>query len=240
MTEKITDNDLNNAADLLGRQLPKGAQELIDVLALDNKVPKWWCVCGMLMEAYIAGRMAAMTFDPDWHKGFRQPSGRCAMCHKNFEPKQIGQKYCTNECGNAAHLTSTLKSYEEQLEVERARVEAIKLKLPKTEHFRISVSGIISLEQLIGETKQEIQRLMGDLPTEEGGGEIKAGDDAPVDGSVAHKLDGAGDGLYTDPRVVEAREKRAAQTGEELVKTLRNRSVQAKRGQGESPPAHAG
>lgn len=227
----VTNEQLDAAAGLLMQQLPKGAQELVQILAMDNKVHQWWCVCGILMEAHIAGRLSSMTFDPDWRVGFKQHSGKCGMCHKEFEPSQIGQIYCSNECGSAATLMESLKAYEDQRVVEEARIEAVKLKYPKTLHPQISMAGLVDIDQLITDTKLQIQQLMGKIPTEAPNGTIKAGDDAPIDGSVADKFSGAGNGVHNDvkaAKAMEERDKAAEQspTAAERLTTIRNRRVQ--------------
>lgn len=228
----VSDVKLDEAAELLMQQLPAGANELLRVLSLDNKVSIWWCVCGVLMEAYIGGRLSAMTFDPDWHREFKQPSNVCAMCNKQFDPTQIGQVYCSNNCGNAAGLMESLKFYEEQRASEVERLDAIKARYPKSMHDQIYMAGLVDLDRMIEDTKQEINRLVGNVPTEEKGGNIKAGNDDPVVGPVADKLSAAGDGKHTDVTAAKVAERKSdtpePKKGEDRIKELRDRSVQAK------------
>ena len=101
---KISDEKLNAAAKMLIDQLPDHVGELVEVLTEEYQLPLWHLVDGILLEVHSEGRLSAFTIDPAWREALKQKMLRCQYedCGKLFQPKWIGQLYCSNACGNAA------------------------------------------------------------------------------------------------------------------------------------------
>ena len=101
MLDQITQDKLNDAANLLLDQIPQ-AKELTTILAEEHFAPIWKITCGVLLAAHLEGRLSAFYLDPAWEDGLRQKESTCKHCGKTFEPINIAQPYCSNKCGLAA------------------------------------------------------------------------------------------------------------------------------------------
>jgi hypothetical protein len=104
--KKLSEQDLNQASELLLKQLPDHISQLIMTIKQEYDVELWHLICGILLEVYSEGRISAFQLDPQWLDGLRQTTLICQECKKIFTPEQINQKYCSNECGLKAEKIS--------------------------------------------------------------------------------------------------------------------------------------
>lgn len=96
---KVDESKLNEAAALLMECIPDHASELVGELAKDYSLPIWQIFVGVVLESHIRGTLSGFTVDPAWTEGLKKYSYVCKLCGKDFVPKQFGQQYCSNECG---------------------------------------------------------------------------------------------------------------------------------------------
>lgn len=106
--DKINETKLNAAAKLLLDQLPDNCGELVYDIQKDYQLPLWHLLCGILLSMHQEGRLSAFTVDPSWKEGFRQESLQCQQCNKIFKPINIGQLFCSNDCGEQHELTKRI------------------------------------------------------------------------------------------------------------------------------------
>lgn len=102
--QPTTEAQLNIAAGLLLDKLPDHLIELFDTLCKDYLLERWKLVCGLLLEAYMNGRLTVFTIDPDWADVTSGKEPVCGQCKKVFRPERLGQKYCSNDCGTQAEI----------------------------------------------------------------------------------------------------------------------------------------
>jgi len=101
---KMTPERLNLAAEALLKQLPDHAGDLVVSLSKQFTLPIWQYVTGILLAVHLEGRLSEFRLDPAWKDGLKQNLLRCqwTACGKMFKPRHIGQKFCSNDCGNLA------------------------------------------------------------------------------------------------------------------------------------------
>ena len=95
------DDAANTILNLLQPSLKDYAFELADVVL---KIPRWQLLLGSMVAQYESGNLTAPSIDPSWRQvELLQKDSVCAnpLCGKIFSPKRFGQKFCSNECGNA-------------------------------------------------------------------------------------------------------------------------------------------
>jgi len=99
---KIDEATLNNYTKELMLCLPDHASEIITAVAEDYKHPIWMVFCGIVLEVHMQGMLSNFTVDPSWLEGIKQYDYVCKFCNKPFKPKNLGQLYCSNTCGEAS------------------------------------------------------------------------------------------------------------------------------------------
>ena len=94
---------LEEAANLLLTILPNSVRDYACELAdITLKIPRWQLLLGALMAQQESGTLAAPSIDPSWRQvELLIHTNTCEHCHKEFQPKRQGQKYCSNACGDA-------------------------------------------------------------------------------------------------------------------------------------------
>ena len=100
-TNKIDNNKLNSDAEELLLCMPEHVSELVHELSSDYFTQVWQIFCGVVLEVYMQGRLSNYTLDPAWADGLKQYDYRCKHCKKSFKPTNLGQVYCSNDCGVA-------------------------------------------------------------------------------------------------------------------------------------------
>ena len=101
-TNKVTDELLNKYSRELMLCLPDHASQLIEALAEDHLAPVWQVFCGIVLEVHMQGNLSNFTIDPAWAEGLKQYDYVCQYCGQAFKPVNLGQPFCSNECGQAA------------------------------------------------------------------------------------------------------------------------------------------
>jgi hypothetical protein len=94
--------DLDMAANLILQMIPPNfkllAEEVADVVL---KVPRWHLVAGLVLAMIEQGMVAIPSIDPGWgRESFNAKEVECEQCHAIFVPDHIGQRFCSNFCGN--------------------------------------------------------------------------------------------------------------------------------------------
>lgn len=99
---EVDDAKLNECAEELIRVLPPEVGMLVKTLAEEYNVQLWMVVDGVLIENEMNGQLSAFAIDPSWRDGILQKKLTCKYCGKVFPPVNVGQLYCSNDCGLAA------------------------------------------------------------------------------------------------------------------------------------------
>jgi len=106
MVKNKTNDELNAAAAKLVELLPSEAQTLIEIIQSDRHVELWQICAGVLLEAYQNYNLTAFQFDPDWSDAvLTKTFSKCMLksCGKRFKPTHLGQRFCSNKCGDIAN-----------------------------------------------------------------------------------------------------------------------------------------
>ena len=86
---------------LLSPSIRDYAFELADVTL---KIPRWQLMLGSMLSQYESGCLTAPSIDPSWRIAEAAMSDSiCQLesCGKHFTPKRFGQRFCSQECGDA-------------------------------------------------------------------------------------------------------------------------------------------
>lgn len=110
---QINDKKLNDAAELLMICIPDHASELIHELAKEYLIPPWQVFAGVVLEMHLRGMLSGFSLDPSWAEGVMQRKYICKRCEKNFQPLNVGQLYCSNECGLAATVQPNIEDHKD-------------------------------------------------------------------------------------------------------------------------------
>ena len=105
---------LEDAANLLLSQLvPSTSDFFCEVADLVLKIRRWQLMLGSVLAQFESGSLPAPSLDPGWVRGEIAETKRvCEQCHKEFEPKRFGQRFCSNVCGAKAAKEKTHVSTE--------------------------------------------------------------------------------------------------------------------------------
>lgn len=97
---------LEYAATMLLEMLPPQIRDLaIELADLQYHCPRWHVVAGAVLRLSEEGRMADFSTEPHWDSDTieREPS-TCTLCGSGFMPDRLGQRFCSNECGQKFNL----------------------------------------------------------------------------------------------------------------------------------------
>ncbi len=104
MDAKSDDDRRNEAAQLLIDTLPGRAAQVLLETAQQQRIHLWMLLVGLLQRAYDNGEHTAPVLDPAWLHSM--PAGvqvlapsKCEECHVTYEPRWLGQRYCSTICG---------------------------------------------------------------------------------------------------------------------------------------------
>ena len=106
-SNKLNNDTLDKHVEDLLTCFPEHVSEIVHALTDDYKLPVWQVFNGIVLEAYMQGNLASFTVDPAWSEGLKQYDYICEYCKKPFKPVNLGQLYCSNECGEAAMVATT-------------------------------------------------------------------------------------------------------------------------------------
>lgn len=90
---------LDQATKRLIKQLPDHVYELLEEFASEHARPLWQTTLGVILNSYTLGLLSQIQYDPAWVDGVRQDKSTCKQCGAEFKPINLGQPYCSNECG---------------------------------------------------------------------------------------------------------------------------------------------
>ena len=102
---------LDDAARLILAKFTPHIQSFVEELgAVHLRIPVWAVMAGAVMAAYEQGTLAAPVFDPSWRESLASVTGAdpsnaeytCEYCHIQYPPRRYRQRFCSNECGQAA------------------------------------------------------------------------------------------------------------------------------------------
>ena len=109
-------NSLEDAANLLLSMLQPALKNFSMELAdITLKIPRWQLLLGSLVSQHECGTLTAPSIDPSWRQ-VEAIIGKsiCGECQKEFTPKRIQQKYCSQECGEMVRKREMEKRHEKQ------------------------------------------------------------------------------------------------------------------------------
>lgn len=113
--EKIEEQkiSLEEAANLILSNLEPAVRDFaFEIADTVLKIPRWCLLLGSLLAQYESGTLVSPSIDPAWisEKAVRDTTRVCAHCYREFTPKRLNQKYCSNTCGVLAQQRSERKA----------------------------------------------------------------------------------------------------------------------------------
>ena len=90
---------------LMGQIMPELREFFNEVADVVLHVPRWQLMVGSVLAQHMNGSLPSPFIDPSWSNGvtlvFKKIT--CAECGEVFDPKRLGQTYCSNACGVIAN-----------------------------------------------------------------------------------------------------------------------------------------